>query len=173
MFWPSTTEPSGPVGWQFGALKRSKKITSPERTSRDCLLIRTVVSRLEVVCVPVCRNHQAVGLARSSPARIEKTRPIQPKNLTSREYKYSLAKESSSSHVVAYDAAANSLGSSCLSHVHSRLHAATASVRLVPGAMATYSSKSEPANPKSTRAPLDSKCTRLKSSAVARSKPFR
>ena len=27
MFWPSTTEPSGPVGWQFGALKRSKKIT--------------------------------------------------------------------------------------------------------------------------------------------------
>ena len=28
----------------FGALKRSKKITSPEHTSRDCLPIRTVVS---------------------------------------------------------------------------------------------------------------------------------
>ena len=40
MFWPSTTEPSRHGGWQFGALTRSKKITSPERTSRDCLLIR-------------------------------------------------------------------------------------------------------------------------------------
>ena len=40
MFWPSTTEPSGPGGWHFGALTKSKKITSPEHTSRDCLLIR-------------------------------------------------------------------------------------------------------------------------------------
>ena len=53
MFWPSTTEPSGPGGRHLGALTKSKKITSPERTSCDCLLIRTVVSRLEVVCVPV------------------------------------------------------------------------------------------------------------------------
>ena len=40
MFWPSTTEPSGPGGWHFGALTKSKKISSPEHTSRDCLLIR-------------------------------------------------------------------------------------------------------------------------------------
>ena len=40
MFWPSTTEPSGPGGWHFGALTKSKKITSPEHTSRNCLLIR-------------------------------------------------------------------------------------------------------------------------------------
>ena len=26
MFWPSTTEPSGPGGWHFGALTKSKKI---------------------------------------------------------------------------------------------------------------------------------------------------
>ena len=40
MFWPSTTEPSGPGGRHFGASTKSKKILSPERTSRDCLLIR-------------------------------------------------------------------------------------------------------------------------------------
>ena len=40
MFCPSTTEPSGPGGRHFGALTKGKKITSPERTSRDCLLIR-------------------------------------------------------------------------------------------------------------------------------------
>ena len=40
MFCPSTTEPSGPGGRHFGALTKGKKFTSPERTSRDCLLIR-------------------------------------------------------------------------------------------------------------------------------------
>ena len=48
MSWPSATEPSGPGGWHFGALTKSKKMTSPERTSCDCLLIRfrRIVPRL-------------------------------------------------------------------------------------------------------------------------------
>jgi hypothetical protein len=72
MFWPSTTEPSGPVGWQFGALKRSKKITSPERTSRDCLLIRFS----EIPFKPSLDRHFLPDPRGSGPQKIRRYYPI-------------------------------------------------------------------------------------------------
>ena len=69
MFWPNTTEPSGPVGWQFGALKRSKKLHL-----RDAHRV-TVCSYvfLEISFKPSL-DPCFWPLARSSPARNEKTR---------------------------------------------------------------------------------------------------